>query len=82
MAMHDDYLEWVEKYRKDGFSIFYEDETWVFKNMTSSKIWREPGNTEIEKVFAVPSGKGNAPSYVMLVQKMLIYSKFVCYFED
>ena len=26
--------------------------------MTSSKIWREPGNIESEKLFAVPSGKG------------------------
>ena len=38
VAMRDDYLEWVEKHRKDGFSISYQDETWVFKNMTSSKV--------------------------------------------
>ena len=36
VAMRDDYLERVERYRQDVFSIFYQDETWVFKNMTSS----------------------------------------------
>ena len=39
VAMRDDYLEWIERYRKDGFSIFYPDETWVFKNMACFKIW-------------------------------------------
>ena len=45
-------------YHKDNFSIFYQDETWIFKNTTSSKIWREPDNIEAEKVFAVSFGRG------------------------
>ena len=56
--MRNDYLEWVERYRKDGFNIFYQVETWIFKNMTGSKVWREPGSLESVKFLARTSGKG------------------------
>lgn len=37
-SMRDDYLEWITKYRKEGYSIYYQDETWVFKNMAPKKV--------------------------------------------
>lgn len=30
LSMRDNYLEWIEKYRANGYNIFYQDETWVF----------------------------------------------------
>ena len=39
--------------------------------------------SKARKCFQCPTGEGNALSYVMLVQKMLIYSTVSCYyFED
>lgn len=32
------YIEWVRKYRREGYKLFYQDETWVFKNMAQAKV--------------------------------------------
>ena len=34
------YLKWVLKYRDEGSNTYYQDKTWVFKNMTTSKLWK------------------------------------------
>lgn len=34
VVMRDNYLEWIYKYRNKSYQIYYQDETWVFKNMT------------------------------------------------
>ena len=38
ISMRHSYLDWIHNYRQSGFRIYYQDETWVFKNMTCSKI--------------------------------------------
>ena len=38
VKINDDYLEWLDYCREQGYQIFYKDETWVFKNMTFSKF--------------------------------------------
>ena len=57
-TMRDNYLEWVKQYREEGYKIYYEDETWVFKNMTCSKVWSDTMDKSTTDVFKVPSGKG------------------------
>ena len=37
-CMRDDYSDWISYYRSNDYTIYYQDETWVFKNMTSSEI--------------------------------------------
>ena len=34
----DDYLDWIEQYREAGYTIYYQDETWVFTKMTCVKV--------------------------------------------
>jgi DDE superfamily endonuclease len=36
--------------------IFYQDETWIFKNMAQGKVWQEDGG---EITCRVPSGSGD-----------------------
>ena len=54
----DDYLEWIYKYRKEGSRICYQDETWVFKNMSCSKVWKDIAGKATDECFIAPSGKG------------------------
>ena len=58
VRMRSDYLQWVQKYRNEGYRVYYQDETWVFKNMTCTKIWRNTEEEEMEDIFKVPSGRG------------------------
>lgn len=58
ILMRDNYLEWINHYRENGFNIFYQDETWVFKNMTCSKVWQDTAEDSTKDTFNVPSGKG------------------------
>ena len=59
VSMRDNYLDWIAKYRTEGYRIYYQDETWVFKNMTCSKVWRNILDTTTDETFKVPSGKGD-----------------------
>ena len=54
--MRDDYFDWISYYRAQGCRFCYQDETWVFKNMTSKKVWtvKEAGNNNV--CCAAPSG--------------------------
>jgi len=58
ILMRDNYLEWISKYRESGHTIFYQDETWVFKNMACSKVWQDFVGDSTKDTFDVPSGKG------------------------
>lgn len=58
IAMRDNYLEWIEGYRQDGYLILYQDESWVFKNLAPTKVWRNTNIPLEEEVYKVPSGKG------------------------
>ena len=57
LKMRDDYLDWLDHYREQGYHIFYQDETWVFKNMTCSKVWQDIVDHATDGTFAVPSGE-------------------------
>lgn len=58
VAMGDDYLEWVQKYRDEVYEIYYMDEKWGFKNMMCKKVWRDMEGSSTENVLNVPSGNG------------------------
>eukprot|EP00172_Hildenbrandia_rubra_P002716 Plantae.Rhodophyta-Hildenbrandia_rubra.ctg379.p1 GENE.Plantae.Rhodophyta-Hildenbrandia_rubra.ctg379~~Plantae.Rhodophyta-Hildenbrandia_rubra.ctg379.p1 ORF type:complete len:337 (+),score=33.89 Plantae.Rhodophyta-Hildenbrandia_rubra.ctg379:1455-2465(+) len=40
------FIRWVRHYRSEGYEIFYQGETWVFKNIAQSKIWLH-GNVDV-----------------------------------
>ena len=56
ICMRDNYLFWVDKYRKEGYNIYYQDETWMNKNMAPNKIWKYGEDGTVH--YQVPSGKG------------------------
>jgi hypothetical protein len=56
VLLRENYLKWVEKYRNEGRVVFYQDETWVFKNMAQGNVWQEEGG---EILYKVPSGSGD-----------------------
>lgn len=58
VAMRDNYLEWISKYRSEGYFIFYQDETWVFKNMAPKKIWKDTQGDLTQEQPRKPSGSG------------------------
>ena len=58
VKMRDVYLEWMLHYREQGYRIFFQDETWVFKNMTCSKVWQDIRGERTKDTSSVPSGKG------------------------
>ena len=58
VTMRDNYLEWIQKYRDEGYNIYYQDETWVFKNMTTSKVWKDVIKKTTDDLITVPSGRG------------------------
>ena len=58
VAMRDNYLEWIDRYRADGYRVYYQDESWIFKNMACTKVWKYESGDEIDSVYKVPSGKG------------------------
>jgi transposase len=49
------YIKMVKQYRSEGYHIFYQDETWVNKNMAPVKCWIDENRRRGRKV---PQGKG------------------------
>ena len=43
--MRDDYLDWIQNYRTEGRRIYYQDETWIFKDMACWKAWKDTVET-------------------------------------
>ena len=39
IAIREKYLFWIQKYRNEGYHIFYQDETWLNKNVSPNRIW-------------------------------------------
>lgn len=58
VSMRDNYLEWICKYRSEGYNIFYQDETWVFKNMAPKKVWHDTSGNSTNDLPKKPSGSG------------------------
>ena len=56
--MRDDYFDWVEQYRVEGYTIYYKDETWIFKNMTCAKVWKYIVGDATTDTYQFPTGKG------------------------
>ena len=56
--MRDDYLEWIEKDQNEDRRIYYQDKTWVFKNMACNKVWKYILRREIDDRFKVLLRKG------------------------
>ena len=55
IEMRKSYLKEMQKHRSEGRDIFYQDETWIFKNMLKKKAWfRE----DLAAYIPAPSGKG------------------------
>ena len=57
--MRDNYLKWVSYYRENEYRIYNQDETWVFKNMACTKIWKDIAAEAMETDYKVPAGKGD-----------------------
>jgi hypothetical protein len=49
------YIKQVKKFRAEGWHIFYQDETWINKNMTPAMIWLDADGKGGRKV---PQDKG------------------------
>lgn len=54
--MRDNYLLWLEKYRSEGYDIYYQDETWVNKNLSRLHVWQDVNSNDI--LYKVLSGRG------------------------
>ncbi len=59
ISMRDNYLDWVKSYRENGYRIYYQDETWVFTNLSYSKISKDIASSSTENTYNVPAGKGD-----------------------
>ena len=57
LKIRDGYLEWLYYYREQRYRIFYQNKTWLFKNMTCSKIWQYDIVHATDGTFMVPTGK-------------------------
>ena len=57
ISMWENYFEWIQKYRDNGYSIYYQDETWVFKNMTTKNMDRHYRRF-YKRFYNDPSGSG------------------------
>ena len=55
----DNYLKWVSHYRENEYRIYYQDETWVFKNMACTKIWEDVAAEAMETDHKLPVGNGD-----------------------
>ncbi len=58
VEMRDEYLEWISYYRANGYSIYYQNENWVFKHMTNKKVWSDKVSCSNNDYLTLPSGKG------------------------
>ena len=59
VSMRDSYSEWIEKYRSEGYQIFYQDETWIFMNMDSRKVWKDSVGNFTSQLPKTTSGSDN-----------------------
>ena len=55
--MRKSYLDEIKKHRSEGRDIFYQDETWLIKNMLKAKIWTRG---DIAEDIPTASGKGES----------------------
>ena len=58
VSMRDDYLKWITKYREMGCIVCYQDETWVFKNISPRNVWKDPQGNYTDDQPKKPSGSG------------------------
>lgn len=57
--MRADYLDYIDMYRKNNHSIFYQDESLVFENLGKSKIWKVASKNGLHfNNYKIPSGSG------------------------
>lgn len=47
--MRDNHLIWVNVYRTQSCTIYYQDGTCLFNNMTSTKVWRDESDENLTK---------------------------------
>ena len=57
--MRDYYLKWVSHCRENGYRIYYQDETWVIKNIACTKIWKNVAVEAMQTDYKVLAGKGD-----------------------
>ena len=56
--MRDNYMNWILYYRNEKCRIYYQDETWVFKNMSCTIVCKEIASTFTKDVHKVRAGNG------------------------
>lgn len=73
--MRDNYPEWIKIYRNNGYEVFYQDETWIFKNNAPINVWQRlccsKGNNIDYKALG-GSGQGFIVAYVGSAQTELL----------
>ena len=60
VKMRDDYLDWIEQYCKESYIIYYKEETWIFKNMTCAKVWKDIFGDATTDTYQIPIRKGES----------------------
>ena len=72
--MRDNYLEWIQKYRYEGYNVYYQVESWVFKSMTTSKSMERCYQKTTDDLIRVLSGRGERSilSHVASAQTQLL----------
>ena len=56
IKMRDNYLDWIRKYREERCRVYYQDETWVLKNMSYTKVCKDIVGLPTDGCCMVPSG--------------------------
>lgn len=60
--MRDNNLEWIQRYRERGFTIFWKKESWVFNIMCQPRFWQTTKILSADDIdYRVPSGNGDRP---------------------
>lgn len=71
VSMRHNYLEWIDKYRQEGYDILFQDETWVFKNMTSKKVWKGTQGDSTSCILKTPSDSGERSILSLVISEKM-----------
>ena len=81
VTIRANYLKCVLKYRDEGSNTYYQDKTWVFKNMTISKLWKFANKKTTGDLITPQSGRVERSilSHVASVQTGLLDGSMLLY---
>ena len=65
IEVRDNYMEYMEKYRKEGRRIYFQHETWEFRNMACTKVCNVLQKKQLLSVLQPNPDRKNALYCVM-----------------